>query len=127
MRDASGNDDLSSDVRNAWMRKGDDCYRDGDYEQARDAYERASHWDENFVPAYIGKGNALNGLKRYKEALLIYDEKVLRLAPDSAAAYVGKGNSFYGLKNYDEALLMYEKAIELNPNSTLAYCGKGHT
>ncbi len=52
---------------------------------------------------WIREGNALNGLKRYEEALAAY-EQAIRLDPNYVHAYNGKGNALSDLKRYEEAL-----------------------
>src|SRR5258708_2847895 len=73
---------------------------------------------------WIREGNALNGLKRYEEALAAY-EQAIRLDPNYTYAYLIKGNALSDLKRYEEALAAYEQAIRLDPNYTYAYYGKG--
>jgi len=52
--------------------------------------EQAIQLDPNFATAYVNKGNALWGLKRYEEALAAY-EQAIQLAPKYAPAHSGKG------------------------------------
>jgi len=44
----------------------------------------------------------------------------------SAEDFFMKGNSLINLKTYDEATMMYKKAIEINPQYSLAYNGLGN-
>src|SRR5260221_254213 len=73
---------------------------------------------------WIREGNALNGLKRYEEALAAY-EQAIRLDPNDADYYHTKGIALNDLKRNEEALAAYEQAIRLDPNYTYAYYGKG--
>ncbi|HBE29613.1 MAG TPA: serine/threonine protein kinase, partial [Ktedonobacter sp.] len=68
--------------------------------------------DPDNANAYTNKGNALHDLKRYKEALVAY-EQALRLDPDNANAYNGKGLIFDQLKRPVEAEQAFAKAKQL--------------
>ena len=69
-------------------------------------------------------GSTLDDLKRYEEAIQMYD-KVIQLNPKYSKAYNNKGwkyiyiyvigNTLYNLKRYEEAIQMFDKAIQLNP------------
>src|SRR5260221_610946 len=61
---------------------------------------------------WIREGNALNGLKRYEEALAAY-EQAIRLDPNYTYAYYGKGFVLNELKRYKEAEQAFEKARQL--------------
>lgn len=56
------------------------------------------------------KGNALNYLGRYEEAIE-YLDKALAINPNHDNASRNKGN----LRRYDEAIQCYDKAIEIDP------------
>jgi len=73
---------------------------------------------------WIREGNALNGLKRYEEALAAY-EQAIRLDPNYTYAYLFKGNALSDLKRYEEALAAYEQAIRLDPDDADYYHNKG--
>ena len=60
------------------------------------------------------KGNALNNLNKYDEAIKAYD-KAIEINPQNSMAWYNKGNVFTNLNKYDEAIKAYDKAIEINP------------
>ena|SRR5712691_4619731 len=64
---------------------------------------------------YNQKGNSLSHLKRYEEALAVY-ERATQLNPRDASTYTQKGMALSHLKRYEEAIVVYEQAIQLNPN-----------
>jgi tetratricopeptide (TPR) repeat protein len=73
---------------------------------------------------YFHKGNVLNSLKRFDEALLSY-ENAIALKSDYAEAYCNRGVILGELKRFDEAVLSYDQAISLNPNIVEAYYNRG--
>lgn len=73
---------------------------------------------------WFREGNTSYNLKRYEEALAVY-EQAIRLNPNFALAYYGKGTTLNNLKRYEEALMAFEQAIRLDPNFAAAYTGKG--
>src|SRR6266567_4730923 len=80
--------------------------------------------DPNEAFAYGNKGDALNNLGRYQEALAAY-EQAIGLDPNLALAYSNKGAALNNLGRYQEALAAYEQAIGLDPNNAFAYSNKG--
>lgn len=67
--------------------------------------------DKNYLGDYQ---NAINDL-----------ENALKLNPNDAAAYKELGSSYRNLDAYDEAIKYYSKAIELKPDYSQAYDGRG--
>jgi len=58
------------------------------------------------------KGAALNGLKRYEEALVTFDQAI-QLDRNYTDAYVGKVTALEGLGKPTEAAQVFQKAREL--------------
>jgi tetratricopeptide (TPR) repeat protein len=71
------------------------------------------------------EGNALQSLKRWYEAIAIYN-KALVLKPDYAEAYNNRGVALKELKQLDEAIASYDKAIALKPDYAAAYSNRGN-
>ncbi len=63
------------------------------------------------MKAWIGKGNAPWGLKRYQEAEAAYDGATTR-NPNDAAAWYNKGLALQQLKRYAEAPAAYEHRFD---------------
>jgi hypothetical protein len=74
--------------------------------------------------SHSNHGNALQGLKRYDEALLSYD-KAISIKPDFFQAYFNRGVAFKKMYLFDKALLSLDKAIFLNPNYAEAFLNRG--
>ena len=75
---------------------------------------------------YLCKGNALNKLENYEEAIVVFD-KAIEIKSDFETAYNCKGYALHGLKKYEEAIAAFEKAIELDHDYADAYNGRGAT
>ena len=76
--------------------------------------------------AYISKADALHSLRRYEEALAVY-EQAIRLDPDNIHTYKSKGDALHSLQRYEEALVAYEQVIDLDSHYAYAYKSKGDT
>ncbi|MEO7002202.1 MAG: tetratricopeptide repeat protein [Ktedonobacterales bacterium] len=73
--------------------------------------------------AWINRGVALMGLKRYSEALFAFEQA---LALDSSAhAWNNVATALVHLRRSGEALPQLERALELNPTFTDAWVSKG--
>jgi len=108
----------------AWNDKGNVLYYQGNYDEALQAYEKATDLDSSMAVAWYGKGAALFSLGRYNEALQS-SNKAIGLKPELAEAWNNKGAALYNLGRYDEALLAYEKATDLDSSMAVAWYGKG--
>jgi tetratricopeptide (TPR) repeat protein len=89
------------------------------------AWERAVAIKPNDAPAWTGKGNALNDLKRSEEALAA-QEQAITLDPSYAIAWNNKGNALRDLKRPEEALAAFERATTLDPSYADAWYNKGN-
>ncbi len=107
----------------AWLVKAlilDDSQR---YDEAIDAYNESTKLDPYYYIAWRDLGLDLANLKRYNEAIKAYDmSNVLR---PSKFAWVNKGNALYQLGKYNESSQAYNKAIDIDPEYSLAWYNKG--
>lgn len=75
-----------------------------------------NHPNQNSLKTvYVTYGNALDGLNKSDEALVIYDES-LKLFPNYYQLYFNKGITYVGMKEYDKAIFCFQKSVEINPN-----------
>jgi len=77
---------------------------------------------EVLIPEEFLVGHAAHGLQRHEapdEAIKLL-ELCLTLYPESANAYVGLGEAYEWKGNVEEAKKNYEKALEIDPNHSLA-------
>lgn len=83
-------------------------------EKALKDFNRAIEIDPTRANAYVGRGNTLSTLGRYKEALKDYDIAI-EIDPKVANAYVNRGSAYSHLAQYEKAIADYEKGLELDP------------
>src|SRR6266487_390103 len=127
----------------SYIGKGDALDKLGRYEEALAFYEEALRLDPNNVDAYDGKTETLvklhydeeilftlsakaksfSILRRYEEALVIY-ERALHLDANNLDALLGKASVFSILGRPKEALVIYERALHLDANNLDALLGK---
>ena len=72
----------------------------------------------------VHKGNSLNALGHYEEAISCYEE-VIRLLPTSATVWHNKGNSLHAIGRYQEAISSYDKAIDIDATIAATWNNKG--
>jgi|GEM_PF-335796 len=99
-----------------WLKRGQELYDNGSYEESTQAYEKAISLDPNNSSAWLGKGESLI-LRRNYEALAALN-KSLELDPQNADAWNSKGSVLFINGQKDEALVIHEKALEIT-NATL--------
>jgi class 3 adenylate cyclase/TolB-like protein len=101
--------------------------------QAKDLFDSALRLDPDNIDAMLGKawcithdviyGWSTSVVEDRQTAIKLLDQ-VLAKRPATADAHIGKGNILnYG--NPQEALLEYDAALEIDPNSPVAYASKG--
>jgi len=122
-----------------------------DYNKAIIEFSEAIRMDRNFVPAYLGRGNAYSNQGNLDEAIrldanyaiayynrgAIYQHKgklskafsdyneAIRLDLDCAPAFNNRG-VVYGRKgNFSKAISDFTEAIRLDPNYAIAYENRG--
>ena len=81
--------------------------------------------DPNDLSALVLRGNLLDLLKRYNEALESYN-LALDLDANYLPAWTSLGDLLKNLKCYDEALISYDMALELDANDQRAWVDRGN-
>lgn len=107
-----------------WLKKGDDLYDQGKFDESISCYDNAIGKDPKNKLAWVNKGAALLELMKSDEAISCFD-KATELYPKSAEAWNEKGYALNRLDRFDEAIIAFNKAIEINPRSADAWNGKG--
>ncbi|MDD1729560.1 MAG: tetratricopeptide repeat protein [Methanospirillum sp.] len=115
---------ITEDSAGNWSDKGNELLGQGQYQEARYAFDQAIEMSPQYVVPMTGKGITLNFQGHYEEALRIFT-KALVIDPTYAQAWWGKGKSLEFLGRYDEALDAYDRAIKIKPGSVEYRIAKG--
>lgn len=87
---------------------------------------KAIELNPNFVPAYIGLGDAYYNKRRSFNQAATYFQKAAQIAPSAQLHnYLGTALNYQGY--YQKAVTQFQKAIELDPNYAPAYMNLGIT
>lgn len=99
----------------SYVQNGNDLLAGGSFDAAKKSFEGAIGLNSLSFDAWLGRGYALEGLKRYQSALESY-EKAIELSRNKElawAAYAGKGRVSSELQQYPVAKDVLEKSIDL--------------
>jgi tetratricopeptide (TPR) repeat protein len=77
------------------------------------------------VLALNNRGNALQALKRFEDALASYD-RALALRPDFADAHSNRGNALQALQRSEDAVASFDRALALRPDFAEACYNRGN-
>src|SRR6516225_11874504 len=78
----------------------------------------------DFAEAHANRGNALQELKRFDEAVASYDRALTQHA-DLAEAHSNRGNALTELARFEEALASYDRAQAARPDFADAHFNEG--
>ena len=113
------------------VKKGDELYENGSYEEAADAYDEAIQMDPSDADAWFGKGNSIKIIYKSDANLTILHE-VLGFDPQYADAWAARGHVTSTTRRVEEAAEAYEMALQLydehlleNPRDVEAWLNKG--
>lgn len=71
--------------------------------------------DSDLFNAWLNKGDTLNYLKKYEEALESFD-KAIKIEPDNPKAWTYKGLTLILIEKTQEALECFNKSLEFDPD-----------
>ncbi len=103
-----------------YMKQGDMHFRQGQYAEAIEDYNKAIELDPNYTPGYNNRGLAKTNLEQYQEAIKDFDSAIQR-DPNYVAAYFNRAIAKARLGQLTEAIEDFTKAIELDPNFAAGY------
>jgi tetratricopeptide (TPR) repeat protein len=90
------------------------------------SYDRVVAVRPDYVQAHANRGDILNRLERFEEALASYDRAVA-IHPDFADAHANRANVLHALKRFDEAMASHDRALALRPDLAEAHTNRGST
>lgn len=102
--------------------KGNELYRQQQYQAAANAYEKAIASDEKNATAHFNLGNALYKTKKVSESAGVFD-KAATHAPNvdlKSRAYYNKGVSLTRQNQLVESIEAYKQSLRLNPKDEQA-------
>lgn len=107
----------SADSFKKEISKGNQSYREGNYDEAAKHYRSAEIDRPGSPVAAYNLGTALVTGKDYEGALPKLGEAASKLTgPEQAKAHYNIGNGFFGAGKFEEAIGAYKKTLEVNPN-----------
>ena len=100
-----------------WNEKGNIHFRQGAYNEAALAYNKAIELDRAFGWPYSNLAMTYLTLGKYAEAILLYQKSICLLKTDAekAASWNSLGNIYRRLNNYEKALEAYQYADQADP------------
>jgi len=137
---------LEPSYAEAWNNKGSAFAKQGRYDEAvicydsaikidpknnvyqnnkRKAFISASSIDAHDAYSWINKGNVFFGQKKFSEAVLCYDEALVKYDPNSIVALHNKGAALFNLSRFDLAIGCYNEILRIDPNHIDVWTDKG--
>jgi tetratricopeptide (TPR) repeat protein len=80
--------------------------------------------DQQFAPAWLGRGETFNAIKRFSEALQAFDQ-ALEFEGNLARAWQGKAIALQKLGQIDEALTAFARAGTLDGTDATLWIARG--
>lgn len=99
-------------------------FKEGKYEEAAAAFQRASEKEPSEPIYYNNMGESYIKLGKYDEAIQAF-KKMLEIQPESYTANKKLGELYGQKKQYEAAIPYYRKAVELSPQDPVAFYDLG--
>ncbi|MGB3402770.1 MAG: tetratricopeptide repeat protein [Microcoleaceae cyanobacterium] len=107
-----------------WYKKGEKAVCDGDLEQAKTCYQKATQSNPKFFWAYHKLGDSLSKLQRWQFAIKAY-RQAIELKSDFFWSYHNLGNALSQLQRWKPAISAYTQAIQIKPDFCWSYYNLG--
>lgn len=107
-----------------WLERGFSKLKQGNFQGARDNFERALQRNARWSSALNGLGMAHYRLANFTEAIQAF-RQAIDINPTEAALYCNLGTAFYLLGDFLNAVAAFQKAARLAPREAQAYYGLG--
>jgi len=100
------------------IQKGNDLYKQQQYQQAVVAYDDALEWEANNNIAKFNKANALYRQTKNEEAQKAFDDLAFKTEDHDikSKSYYNKGVILSGQKKLEESIEAYKNALRQNPD-----------
>jgi tetratricopeptide (TPR) repeat protein len=107
-----------------YYNQGNAYEKNGEYDKAISAYNKAININPKYALAYNNRGLAYNYKGRYNKSISDFN-KAIELNPGLDKPYNNRGMAYGKKGQYDKAISDYNKAIEINPRYDVAYNNRG--
>jgi len=121
---------VAEETAEDWVKKGDELYENGSYEEAANSYDKAIQMDPSNADAWFGKGNAVKILYKNPEDTTLYES--IGHDPQYADAWAVRGDVVStnarleeATENYEKALQLYDERLKKDPRDIDAWLNKG--
>lgn len=114
-RAINGYDGTSENVAESYNNRGVLQFLLGDFEAARQDFERAIRYQGSMAQAHVNMGYTLNALQRWSEAIPAYTRGIELGTGEQARAHLNRGIAHEESGMVREAYADYLKASELDP------------
>ncbi|MBT8230724.1 MAG: tetratricopeptide repeat protein [Bacteroidia bacterium] len=103
------------------MKKGDQSYKTGQYEDAESFYRKSADKESTLKSSY-NLGNTTYQLERYEEAIDHYlsATRKTKTSTEESKAFYNLGNAYFKEQNLEEAINAYKQAIRIDPTNDKA-------
>jgi tetratricopeptide (TPR) repeat protein len=95
-------------------------HRQGDYQKALEAFEKAIAADNTKADTFYYRGETYTALENYEAAISDYQAAITRFTPYDLA-YQSLGYAYYKTDQFDQARQALHQAISISPNSAAAH------
>ncbi|MBS1632167.1 MAG: tetratricopeptide repeat protein, partial [Bacteroidetes bacterium] len=108
-----------------WFAEGITLKKDKKYNEAVNAFKKATGLQVNYADAWYQLGWCYNELEQYNDAIEALKKAEMNNPNDKAGTYFETGYAYKGLGKYDEAIPFYTSTINSDPKYGLAYKERG--
>ncbi len=108
----------------AWNLNGMINYKLGDFEKAKNAFQRATEIEPGVKKYWSNLGWILEKLEKYKEAISCFD-RAIEIDPKDMRIWYEKGLCLEKLGDWEAALKCFDEALKINPDFLKALVEKG--
>ena len=115
---------LDPDIVSSCIARGKSLYKNGSYEEAKQAFLQAIQIEGALAEAHTGYAHTLRQLQQNELALKAY-QQALSLDPNNADTHNGRGIALSNLERFTEAIGAFRAAIRLDPKQAKYHCNLG--